>query len=134
MSVVKRFIHFTGVVLASTMLVLSAGACQDPNDVRIRIRNASDRDFDEVYVVAGGQPVTNGVYYGSVDAGDVSEFRAFASAYSYAYVRVTHGGQEYAFVPIDYVGETPLSAGNYTYVLGFSKSVPPQLTVSCLKD
>jgi heat shock protein HslJ len=38
-------------------------------------------------------------------------------AYSYAYVKVTAGGDEFVLQPIDYVGESLLAPGEYTYVL-----------------
>jgi len=111
-------------------MALTLSGCSEDDRVLLRVRNSSDRDFEEVFVVSG-EPLTAGKYFGNVPSGATSDYRPFDLAYSYGYVRVTSGGEEYTFIPIDYVGEKPLTPGSYTYVLGLSKSIPPQLSVSC---
>ncbi|RSK24355.1 hypothetical protein [Hymenobacter metallilatus] len=83
------------------------------DEVRIRVKNTSAYRFDAAYVNTNGGEND----YGSLNAGQVSEYATYRTAYSYAYIKVTINGQELRWQPIDYVGETPLQPGNYTYVV-----------------
>ena len=82
--------------------------------IEIRVRNASETDFQSVIVVC---PRQNAVDYGAVARGMESVFRQVQTAYRYAEVRVKANGQNLSIVPIDYVGEQLLKPGRYTYVL-----------------
>jgi hypothetical protein len=93
------------------------------NRVEIRIRNDSNRDFDRVRVEF---PDQQEVDYGPVSKGGVSSYQTPDRAYRYAGVSVESANQELSFQPIDYMGETELPAGRYTYVLGV---LDGQLTV-----
>ena len=97
-------------------LGLSLLACKKaeaPTGVAIRVRNASTEPFDALLVdTSGGEQA-----YGPVGAGQRSDYRSFTRAYAYAYLRVTVRGQDLVWQPIDYVGQQPLSAGQYTYVV-----------------
>lgn len=44
-----------------------------------------------------------------------TDYKVFESAYGYAFIELEIGGKTYTIQPIDYVGETPLEDGNYTY-------------------
>jgi len=81
--------------------------------VWVRVRNASGVDFEQVQVNFYDKQVS----YGDVKAGAASRYLNTLLAYSYASVRLTAGGKEYRFQPIDFVGETELASGRYTYVL-----------------
>jgi hypothetical protein len=81
--------------------------------VEVRIRNASDVDFIDVYAVfPGGEKV----HYGPVPAGGSSAYEPVKQAYSYSYLKVT-AAKSYVYQPIDYVGESLLEPGQHTYVL-----------------
>lgn len=82
--------------------------------VEIRIKNASNLNFDRVRVDLPDEP---GVDYGPVSAGDVTAFRPTSRAYRYAGFSVKAGTEELSLHPIDYMGEQELPAGRYTYVL-----------------
>lgn len=84
--------------------------------VSIRIKNASDVDLDEVYVFFPDQP-SQAVHYGAIKKGTVSDYRSTARAYRFAHVEVKMGNQMLVLRPIDYVGEEPLPAGRFTYVI-----------------
>ena len=86
--------------------------CSPENDgIRIRIKNASTFNYENVYVNTSG-----GEYdYGNLQAGETSVYREFELAYQYAYIRLEVNGDTVAIQPIDYVGETPLKNGKYTY-------------------
>lgn len=100
------------------ILLLSCAACSaalSPADaVQIRVANRSSLPFHQVVI---GFPAGREEYGAVVPQGRTG-YRQVAEAYRYAYVKVQAGGRELVLQPIDYVGETPLEAGRYTYVLG----------------
>lgn len=79
--------------------------------VWIRVGNASDIDFDRINVHFPNQVED----YGSLPAGEVSEYREIDGAYRYAYSVAHAGDRRFVLQPIDFVGESPLRAGRYTY-------------------
>ncbi len=83
------------------------------NDVNIRLSNVSDSDFENIIV----NTTTGDINYGNLKSREVSEYKNFNKAYRYAYVELNIGEKTYTIQPIDYVGETPLNDGNYTYQL-----------------
>jgi heat shock protein HslJ len=83
------------------------------SDVQLRLANLSGMDFEQVTVNVGGRE-TN---YGTLPEGKVSFYAPQNGAYRYAGITIVAEGQTYEFIPIDFVGETPLSPGTYTYVL-----------------
>jgi len=83
-------------------------------DVEIRIRNASNVDFADVYTIF---PSGQKVHYGPIPAGSASVYEVVTQAYSYTYLEVVAGGKTYKYQPIDYVGESELPIGRYSYAL-----------------
>jgi len=75
----------------------------------IRVRNGSDSEFKEV--VVGGKK------YGDIKAGAATEYQTWKTAYRYSSVTLKAGDKTLRIQPIDYVGETPLGEGNFTYIL-----------------
>ena len=53
----------------------------------------------------------------SLAPGEVSAYQRADGAYSYGALKVVADGVERRIQPIDFVGETPLSAGRYTFVI-----------------
>ena len=82
----------------------------------VRIANRSTHDFDRVLVNFYDQEVD----YGALPAGAVSEYRAPRVAYRYARVEVHVDTARLVLQPIDFVGETPLGGGSYTYALSLA--------------
>ncbi len=82
--------------------------------VEIRIKNASNLNFDGVRVSLPDEPEVD---YGPVSEGGVTAFRPTSRAYRYAGFSVKAGTQELSLQPTDYMGEQELPAGRYTYVL-----------------
>lgn len=97
--------------------------------VEIRVANRSDRDFERV--VATFEP--DRVDYGAVAKGATSKYHKVQQAYRYALVEVTAGGQTFRFHPIDYVGETLLEPGRYTYALNIESS-DNTVTIDLVED
>jgi hypothetical protein len=82
--------------------------------VQIRIKNASQMDFDRVRVVF---PDRVEVDYGPVAKDGFSDFHGTSRAYRYVQLRVKAGDQEFVLTPMDFVGEQELAPGRYTYIL-----------------
>lgn len=108
-------------LLPTTFFGLLVLGCEapptSPSETRVRIRNASTTGFDRVVVGFPEQQET----YGALSAGSASAYRTVALAYRYAYVKVEANGEERVLQPIDYVGEEPLGAGRFTYVLSWTE-------------
>jgi hypothetical protein len=81
--------------------------------VQIRIRNGTNVDFDSVEVRFPNQTGR----FGAVAVGETSGYRRVNGAYRYAYVEARAGDKRYVVQPIDYVGESLLAEGRYTYSL-----------------
>ena len=115
-------------------VLLSLIACDSPllpwggGDVKIRIQNASSFAFERVDVVFPEDEVS----YGSIRANGTSEYREVSKAYRYAYIEVEIAGAELVLQPIDYVGESLLGSGRYTYVLNVT--IEGQLTLEFRED
>lgn len=118
------------------VIILAAAitACTSPfgpsGDVQIRVANNSSLPFARVEVVFP-EPETE-VDYGSIGAHAVSQYVRVETAYRYAYVEVQVGGEVLKIQPIDYVGETPLGPGFYTYLLNVT--VDGHLTLEFRED
>ena len=78
----------------------------------IRIENTGQEDFKNVSVESGLTYV-----YGDVQEGERTEYKAFETTCSYSDIEVIIDSSIYILEPIDFVGETPLEPGNYTYQL-----------------
>ena len=97
----------------STFLLLSFCLCMSAcssNEVKIRIQNASSSDFTNVIVDTGDRYT-----YESIAAGEYSQYDIHESAYSYAFIELQILDSTYTIQPIDFVGETLLDSGSYTY-------------------
>jgi hypothetical protein len=93
-------------------------ACSDAvspgdGDIQIRIGNESSSPFSNVAVIFPEQEVD----YGAVRVGGVSNYRRVTVAYGYARIDVQIGSTALRIQPIDYVGESQLQPGRYTYAL-----------------
>lgn len=85
----------------------------DPNATNIRLHNASEFDFKNVEVNTS----VNTVMFGDIKNGAKTDYQQFEIAYRYAFIRLFIDGAEFIIQPVDYVGETPLGPGVFTYVL-----------------
>ncbi len=115
--------------------LLLAGACgqslSTEGGVQIRVENASTFPMGAVLVSFPGQSES----YGSLAAGAQSDFRSVSRAYRYAYVEAVVQGAKIVQQPIDYVGESLLSPGRYTYVVTIAPGGSPfALSTSLRKE
>ena len=99
----------------------------DLNDINIRIINSSSQTFKSVYVHSG-----NGVNtYVNIRPGQSSDYKSYTEAYRYGYIEVKTLTKEYKIQPFDYVGETVLKSGKYSYQLSI---VENKLELTFSKD
>lgn len=84
-----------------------------PDTVQIRLFNLSQHDFDHVTIDFPSGPIG----FGSLPAQRQSAYHRVDEAYHYGTLHITADGQTYDLIAIDYVDETPLQAGYYTYLL-----------------
>jgi hypothetical protein len=115
------------------LLTLLVGACStlgtSTASPEVRVANRSSFDFTSVRVAFPSDEVN----YGAVAAGAASEYRRVEEAYRYAYIEVMIGERRLVMQPIDYVGDTLLSPGRYTYALGMAQG-GDQLTLQLERD
>lgn len=120
-------------VAALFALAAGAWACSDPagvdGGVQIRVVNNSPFAFDEVEVNFSSQNES----YGSLSVGGATGYRSVRLAYRYAYVRVRSGNKTVVQQPIDYVGETPLAPGRYSYVIELTTLDQPFAAITRLR-
>lgn len=101
------------------MVILTFCGCgvndsdKDPDLVYIRVENSSPIDFKSVHVSFPGDEHT----FDPVPSGKISNYQNFEQAYRYGYIEVKAENETYVLQPIDYVGESPLKSGNYTFKL-----------------
>ena len=82
--------------------------------VQVRIRNASQVDLTEVTVTF---PDNQTIGFGDLPAGAAGRYAAVGLAYRYALILATADGTEHRWQPIDFMGETPLPPGRYSYAI-----------------
>lgn len=86
---------------------------ETPDNALLRVENQSQTNFTNVRVQFMAEPKD----YGAVKAGTFSAYRTFETAYRYGLVEAQTADTTYRLQPIDFVGESPLQAGRYTYRL-----------------
>ena len=99
-------------LLGAFLLLFS---CSDRDDdlhaPNIRIRNISSITFDTVQV--GVQETL----HENIAPDAFSEYLPYETAYRIAFISIEAGEETYILQPTDFVGETELPAGLYTYEL-----------------
>lgn len=109
-----------GGVLCLFILFLCSCGIQDgePDGIFIRVQNNSDVNFTGVIVQSGNAENA----FGEVLARTSSDYKEFEYAFRYGAVWLEAEGKDFSLIPIDYVGETPLRDGFYTYRIGLSSA------------
>ena len=100
--------------------------------VQIRLANVSSLDYKNIVVNTS----TGNVNFEDLNAGQISDYKSFDLAYRYAFVELEINGETYTIQPIDYVGETPLENGKYTYQIDANESLEKfgKLSISLVED
>jgi hypothetical protein len=116
------------------LIALALSGCEAADDdpsptnkaTMIRIHNVSAHDFENI--IAGDH------FYGAVDSAAFSEYADLGVAYHYNYVELTADGADFVIQPIDYVGETPLGPGYFTYEIDITDFDARLLNISAMED
>ena len=100
------------------VFAVATAACNNPfssddDATRIRLRNASTFELTAVTFAPG----TSRVEFARIGPAEVTPYSDVASAYSYGYLDVRVNGERRQLQPIDYVGESPIGSGRFTYVI-----------------
>ncbi len=90
----------------------------DAIDVQIRVANVSDFDYKNIMINVG----SGNNFFEDLDAGQTSNYQVFDYAYWYGNVGLNIDGDTFSIQIIDYVGETPLSNGKYTFEINANNS------------
>ncbi len=119
-------------IISGVLILLIIVSCSkdeaDSDNVNIRLFNAGELEFKDIKF----NPSTGIVSFGDLAPDRYSEYKNFDKAYRYAYISLTVNDSMYTLQPIDYVGETPLANGNYTYRLNFNDD--DKLTFTLVED
>jgi len=104
----------TLILLFTIVFFYSCSSTENKNesgDLQIRISNVSEFNYENINVNASGEMVE----FGNLNSNSNSEYKTFDLAYRYAFVEFEIDGETFTLQPIDYVGETPLENGKYSY-------------------
>jgi len=114
----RRFLILIFFVIPFLTLFMDCSFTDGPanpegNPTNVRVFNEGSIDFSNVLVVFPQDSVD----FGAVKGGEKSGYRKVSIAYRYAYIKVTVSSEQYILQPVDYVGETSLASGHFTYAL-----------------
>ena len=93
------------------------------DQLEIRIANRSRVAMENVRVQFPSQTEV----YGTIPPNGVTDYRVVKKAYRYARIDAVVAGAPAVLQPIDYVGESELKAGRYTYVLTIDARAPSKV-------
>jgi hypothetical protein len=120
--------------LLISIFILSCSQSDDAveKDILIRVKNVSQFNFTNVIVNTGGGEND----YSTINFSENTDYKSFDFAYSYAFIELKIDGNTFTIQPIDYVGETKLDNGKYTYEVNAvdSGSQYSRLSLTLIKD
>ena len=105
----KRFLIL--IIAITAMISCSKDSSDNPSGLKIRLSNSSQYNFKDIVI----NTTTGYVNFGNLNSGEKTEYKEFNKAYRYAFVKLEIDGKTYTIQPIDYVGESTLKDGSYTY-------------------
>jgi hypothetical protein len=92
-------------------LLLTGCSKEEDLGVQIRIKNVSRYLYSSIIVSTGGGRQE----YNALKSNEISDYKIYQFCYRYAFVQLKLDGKTYVLQPIDYVGETKLESGKFTY-------------------
>ena len=113
---IVEVINMKGLLLLLVIVLAScsiAGSDTGEGPVSLRKKNTGYIDFQSVKMGFTGPEF----YYDELAAGQTSGYQLFEEACHYGYIAVEAEGKVYSIMPVDYVGESSLKPGQYTYEL-----------------
>lgn len=124
------FVFVIGVLFSCSNDTNGDSPISQTSSVQIRLQNASPYKFENI-IVNTFNKTTN---YENLNSNQKSAFKTVDIAYNYAFVELQINGKIYTIQPIDYVGETPLVNGNYTYKITVNSNLYQELSLELIKD
>ena len=107
----------TRLKMVAALGVAVIAACSNPfsadDGTHIRLRNSSAF----VLTAVKFQPGEPELEFSRIEPGEATDYVAVDNAYSYGYLEVTVNGARRVIQPIDYVGESYIGDGRFTYVI-----------------
>lgn len=114
MTPVHRRLFVVAKTTALVGAVWSAGCGVIGDDaVELRFRNASAVDLTDFTYQSASEPL----HFDLIPAGSTTEYREISASYRYGFVEAFVDTTRLVLQPIDYVGESRLAGGRYTFVL-----------------
>lgn len=107
------------IISISTLISCSSDDDNNTSKLNIRLSNVSQYDFQNIVV----NTTSGNTNFENISPQEMTSYKTFETAYSYAFVELEIDGQIYTLQPIDYVGERPLENGNYTYEIDANDSL-----------
>lgn len=86
-------------------------AGNEDTDVEIRVKNNSAYTIEGLRISTGGGDYT----YETLSPGETSTYKMYDYSYSYFFVSFSIDTEGFAQQPVDYVGESKIKSGQYTY-------------------
>ena len=117
-------------ILIISISILASCSNDDNNDVsqlNIRLSNISQFDFQNIVV----NTTTGNTNFENISSLQTTNYKTFKTAYRYAFVELQIDGETYTLQPVEYVDETPLENGNYTYQIDVNNS---NLSLTLVED
>jgi hypothetical protein len=124
-------------------LTLGTGCKKDNSPAKpattaeLRIFNSTPWTFYNCTIDPTGtlsdNPGPNAKNFGQVEINTQTDYKVFPKLYRYAWVRLTMNNKTYYLRPYDYIGETVLKSGRYTYKLTWA-STNDHLNLELIED
>ena len=102
------------VILMIAVSVSCTDRDDDVEEINIRVRNISELAFDRVQVGDADKIHEN------VSPDSFTDYLQYEEAYRTSYIEIQSGTETFVLQPIDFVDETPLPKGLYTYELNIT--------------
>ena len=103
---------------------------QQTERVRIRVHNQSSSNMDDILIRFVSPEDESHITltsqdeeYGSLASAEISDYRTVSSTFGYAPIEMLINKVEQRQIPIDFVGESTIPNGNYTYALTYSPDI-----------
>ncbi len=106
------------ILILSISMSCSGDDDSNTSELNIRLSNVSPYNFQNIVVNTG----TGNTNFENINSQQKTGYKTFETAYRYAFVELEIDGETYTLQPIDYVGETLLENGNYTYEIDANDS------------
>ena len=115
--------HYRPTLAVLLTLLAGLSACSTPffgGETLVRFRNVSPVELIDFTYQSGGEAI----FFSVIRAGVVTEYMEIDQSYRYGFVELHVDGQRFVLQPIDYVGETLLGGGEFTFRVNVDTSSP----------